>query len=243
MSLPLHRSDEEKRLTPRTSPKFEKRRFTILVILATLLGVVYFLFVTPTTTSKSSYPRKGWHQRAHRPPRQPLFDPETADLLFGFVRSTPVIPDALTAAFFAPDIVVDAMGRVLQLEQSDLTALTNLVRRSTGGAIPLPGGWRNQWRVKHETTSYPVDWLRAVVPGGARDVSVYGFDFEIDELDPPVAGLSHLPVVLKSTFASLNEGRDDFRSGFEDADMIGKVTKRILEAKTREAVEEESQVS
>ncbi|KDQ16018.1 hypothetical protein BOTBODRAFT_31105 [Botryobasidium botryosum FD-172 SS1] len=232
-SLPLYHPLAEKSPgeQPRRAPS-KCNRSRLAVIVLAIVAVVYFLFLNSPCAIGRTYPRRGWHSRAHWT-SPPSFDPDTAQLSFALTRSTPEIPDALTVAFFAPDIAVDAMGRVMRVGRHDMKTLQRFARRAVGleqGSHSKPGAVRSQWRIQQERTDYPIDRLRVVSDLGVRDVSVYGFEPDAtSELEEPVDGLTHLPRAVRNIFGALEEARRDFRSGFEDADMVNRVTKRVVE--------------
>ncbi|KDQ16120.1 hypothetical protein BOTBODRAFT_31189 [Botryobasidium botryosum FD-172 SS1] len=177
----------------------------------------------PFMSAHSQHSAAGWHARSPLHPSGASFVPTREALVSGCLYSTPVDPSGLAAALFKPDVAVDGQGRVLQLSQADFAALEALGRASVADDIPSPGGFRNQWRIKHPRTSRPISWLRTADRDSIKDVSVYGWDKTNLLLERRVGELDRLPDVLHSTFGVFLEGREGLEGG-------GEVNSRVVEA-------------
>ncbi|KAG8975671.1 hypothetical protein FRC05_005189 [Tulasnella sp. 425] len=185
---------------------------------------------TVAQAASVSHAIAGWHDRlAPYPGGSQSFHPKRKDLAFVQLRDTPVQADAFTAALFAPDVVVDARGVVSTLGKDDWQGLVDVAKRAVT-QTPQTGGPQNQWRIKHERTSYPIDWLRVATASEGDDfkeVSVYGFDGVREELEEPVGEIKVLPTELKEVFNLIGEARDGYKRGNEDLEVIQRV-KAIL---------------
>ncbi|KAG8960358.1 hypothetical protein FRC00_000552 [Tulasnella sp. 408] len=172
----------------------------------------------------------GWHDRLQPyPGGTASFHPKRKDLAFVQFRSTPVQSEGFTAALFAPNVVVDARGTVSTLSKEDWQGLVDVAKRAVSDT-PQTGEFRNQWRIKHERTSFPIDWLRVATASEGDDlkeVSVYGFDGIHEELEKPVGEITALPMELKEVFNLVGEARDGYKRGNEDLVIVQRV-KSIL---------------
>ena len=199
----------------------------LIAALALLVTVALFVCSSPyrhrAASIMSQSPLTGWPLRATPHPSRRTFTPSASSLQYGMIRSTPVNPSQLVAAFFEPDFVVDAAGRVLKLSDGDARGINTLVQASVGDDIPKPGGFRNQWRVSHPRTSMPIHWLKVLnAPGKGgelQEVSVYGYSSETTELSKSVQGLLNLPDVLQETFGVLDEARTDNNGGEKNPEL------------------------
>jgi len=226
--------DDGKQTTHSSQPKSKPRisTFITLSFISILLGS-FLYYQEPTLVSRytsylpfmstsTQHSAAGWHARSPLHPSSDSFTPTREALALGCLYSTPVQPSGLAAALFKPDIAVDAQGRVLQLSPSDFAALEELGRGAVADGVPVAGGFRNQWRIKHPRTSQPISWLRVAEGGAFKDVSVYGYSKANLVLDPAVDGLSRLPEVLDGAFGVLSEGREGSEGG-------GEVNSRMVE--------------
>lgn len=176
-------------------------------------------------------PLTGWHKRATSHPSRDTFVPTASSLQYGMIRSTPANPTQLDVAFFAPDFVVDAAGRVLKLSTGDIDGLQTLVKAAVSNDVPKAGGFRNQWRIKHPRTSLPILWLK--VPDadtGLQEVSVYGYSSETISLSKPVKGLDDLPDVLQEVFGVLKEARTDQNNDEGSPELAVQVSELVVDA-------------
>ena len=121
-------------------------RTTSFLVFAAVTTLILFYFMSnPTTTPTSA----GWHARVLSSPPLTDFVP-TRDLLqFTLLRSTPAQPEGLTLALFAPDIAIDAAGRVHHIQASDFATLTTLSTRILD--LPNTGSFMNTWRIRQPT--------------------------------------------------------------------------------------------
>jgi len=182
-------------------------------------------------TVMSQSPLTGWPLRAEPHPSRSTFTPTASSLQYGMIRSTPVNPSQLVAAFFEPDFVVDAPGRVLKLSDGDARGINTLVQTSVGDDVPKPDGFRNQWRISHSRTSMPIHWLKVFnAPGKGgelQDVSIYGYSSEKTELSKSVHGLLNLPDVLQETFSVLDEARTSNTGGEGSSELAQQVAEIV----------------
>ena len=190
-----------------------------------LFGLVVVALITisyhRTPAMSASSPLLGWHSRAH--PVYEEFTPTSDSFTFASFLNAPVDPEGFNVAFFTPNVVVDARGTVLKLEEQDWQGIANLAARAVT-ELPETGSFRNQWRIQRDRTSFGIDWLQVkVADQGFKQVAVYGYDSQIDTLNPPVGEYTTLPPVLKELFGVLLEARDGYVKGEEDTVMIAKV--------------------
>lgn len=182
----------------------------------------------------SQPPLPGWPHRATPHPSRDTFTPTVTSLKYGITRSTPANPSQLVAAFFEPDFVVDAAGRVLKLSDGDVNGINTLVHASVSDDVPKAGGFRNQWRIYHRRTSMAIHWLKVLnAPGNEgelQEVSVYGYSSETTELSDPVDGLLNFPDVLQETFGALDEARTSNSDGEGNPELVQQVTEIIYGA-------------
>ncbi|KDQ16019.1 hypothetical protein BOTBODRAFT_31106 [Botryobasidium botryosum FD-172 SS1] len=152
--------------------------------------------------------------------------PARSTLSFALLSSTPVDPSGFIAAFFLPNILVTGAGHTLQLPQHDFDALQALARRAVDPAVvPQPGGWGNQWRIKHRMTCRPIDKLRVIANDGeyggkVKVVSVYGFDGVSEQLEKEVGGSPVLHPALMDAFRVLKEPKDSDLHGEGDQSVV-----------------------
>lgn len=170
---------------------------------------------------------QGWYSRAVAHPFARTFTPSRSTLLFAILRSAPADPGGLTAAFFAPDVVVDSEGRVLKIAADDFTALESLARSAVDeNLVPQTSRWRNRWTIYHPTTCWPNDELRVIVEGSGQEkvVSVYGFDGTTTKLTERVGQERHLHPILLTAFKILKEPRaKTYRVGGGNPEVLSQV--------------------
>jgi hypothetical protein len=221
---------------------YQKSRLVrLFAALALLAAAAYFAYRPPylpftyrTTPIMSQSPLTGWPSRATPHPSRDTFTPTASSLQYGVIRSTPANPSELVAAFFEPDFVVDAAGRVLKLLDGDARGINTLVHSSVADDVPKPGGFRNQWRISHPRTSMPIHWLSVFnapgKEGELREVSVYGYSSRTTELSESVDGLLNFPDVLQETFGVLDKARTSIRDGEGNPELVRQVIEIIHEA-------------
>jgi len=183
----------------------------------------------------SQSPLTGWTLRAIPHPSRHSFAPTASALQYGIIRGTPVNPTQLVAAFFKPDVMVDAAGRVIKLSDGDARGINTLIQASVGDDIPKPGGFRNQWRISHPRSSMPIHWLKVLnAPGKGeelQEVSVYGYSKQTTALSKSVQGLLNLPDVLQETLGVLDEARTNNKhDGDEDRELAQQVAEVVDKA-------------
>ncbi|KAG8965520.1 hypothetical protein FRC03_000430 [Tulasnella sp. 419] len=179
---------------------------------------------TKTTTN----PISGWYSRAV-PINEP-FTPNRASLAFASSVSARS-GSSLTAAFFSPDIVVDARGVVMRMDSDDWNALNALARRAATEPPDSDSG-RSHWRIKHEVTCRPIDYVYVATDSAGKNqlkqVSVYGFSYDHDVLKYPVGEYTTLHPVLKELFGLVREARSGYKWGSGDQEFLDKVQMVIV---------------
>ncbi|CAG7849509.1 SubName: Full=Uncharacterized protein {ECO:0000313/EMBL:CCA74561.1} [Serendipita indica DSM 11827] len=164
-----------------------------------------------------SNPAVGWHARAVQRAlvyKGPLYEPKKEDLTLTVLFSTPAEPNGFTVALFKPSYAVDANGRILTMTTTEYDVFADLIKKV--GALPTV----DQWRVKHNTTSWPIDKL--IIPGD-DEVSVYGWSTETDVLVKPTKGYKRLPPSLNTLIGLAREGREDYSPDLRMDENIKKV--------------------
>ena len=90
---------------------------------------------------------QGWYSRTSPHPAGASYEPSRSDLLLVLQRSTRVAPDGFSLALIAPDVAVDALGRVLTVPSDDFAALRTLASQVADKSnVPDTGVFGNQWR-------------------------------------------------------------------------------------------------
>lgn len=249
VTLPSQRQDETVPLTNdkddfvpiQTTNEHTKRTkakayISILALPLAILAYFAFSFTclhTPNHDMASASPVSGWRQRATAHPDKASFHPTAETFASGLIRSTRLYPRGLVVGIFTPDVAVDSTGRVLQLKKEDWEALNKLAKKATSSDIPLAGGFRNQWRIKHPRTDYPISWLRVSHSGDVKEVSVYGHSATTTELTEPVHGLTHLPEVIQEVITDYDEGRSVEDDGEGDS-ALAKLVADIVSGTTED---------
>ncbi|CUA68889.1 hypothetical protein RSOLAG22IIIB_13842 [Rhizoctonia solani] len=197
-----------------------------IALLFTLL-VALFVF-SPSTTNPMSGPGRlafadptGWYSRATPHPDGAKYDIKKENVVLGLTRNSRVEQDGFSVALFKPNVAVDAMGRVWVLDEKDFDALSKLATLTA--QLPDTGAFRNQWRVAHDRTDYPIDQLYVATSSGLHTIGVYGHDGQTTTLKPPVGDITDLPTSLNSLVTLAKEGRDGFQRGQENAEVTSKV--------------------
>ena len=193
-----------------------------------------FDFTSQSQTIMTQANLEGWHARAlaHPYPKPHSFVPRRENLKLALLRNSPAEHEGFSLAIFAEDndshyVVVDAVGRVLDLPSSsfDINGLLDLGRQTLD--LPIASEWRNIWMIKHRITSQPIDRFFYVSDAEKRETSVAGYSRTETELAWPVAGYHHLPDVLQELFGLVLEAREGYRlgrnGGNADREVISKV--------------------
>jgi len=161
-------------------------------------------------------------------PLAETFTPTVDKLIFGELLNAPVDPEGFICAFFQPNIVVDSMGQTKEVSQEQFNAIVELALRAS--ALPDTGSFRNTWRVQSPITSRPIRILRFKRDKESfKETSVYGFSKEQDILEEPVNGFTKLPAELMELFGLLDETRENYQKGRENAEVVTTI-KKLLEA-------------
>lgn len=172
------------------------------------------------STTKWSSKYEGWHSRAILHPSPDTFTPTRSELEFAVLRSTPVEPEGFTLAIFRQGkIGVDAMGRVLTLNDEDYAGLEKLAMKTLD--LPLTGEYKNTWIIKHPITDRPIDIL--LVGAQLKETRIQGFSKDMKELKRPTGNTTELSSVLGEFAGLVLEAREGYRRGEADASVIQKV--------------------
>ncbi|KDN36959.1 hypothetical protein RSAG8_10493, partial [Rhizoctonia solani AG-8 WAC10335] len=197
-----------------------------IALIFTLIVAIFVL--SPSTPNSMSDPGRmafadpaGWYSRATPHPDGAKYDVKKENVVFGLTRNSRVEQDGFSVALFKPNVAIDAMGRVWVLDDKDFDALTKLATLTID--LPDTGAFRNQWRVAHDRTDYPIDQLYVATSSGLHTIGVYGHDGQTTSLKPPVGEITDLPTSLNSLVTLAKEGRDGFQKGQENAEVTGKV--------------------
>jgi len=165
----------------------------------------------------TSHDASGWHSRASEFAGG-TFEPKKEDVVLVSLINSQVEHDGFTLGLIKPNLAVDARGKILVIAADDFKAIEKLTEKAA--ELPKTGAFRGQWRVKHDRTGFPIS--RLLVPG-KEEISVYGWDKNTKKLQTPVQGHEDLPDVLQTLFGWINEGRDGYVRGAQDAGPIKKV--------------------
>ncbi|KAF8628813.1 hypothetical protein AX15_003707 [Amanita polypyramis BW_CC] len=206
--------------------------------------LIYLNYFTPqsasqlTTTGMSSHHQlRGWHSRALRAPRPNphSFTPDRERLKLALLGNTPVEPKGFSLAIFSQPndkgyVVVDALGRVLELSSSspDIHGLLSIGLQTLD--LPIADEFRNTWIIKHPWTDMPIDRFYFIGESETRETSVYGYSPTRTELQFPVEGYTHLPHVLVELFGLVLEAREGYRAGIGGGNADHVVVEKVKEA-------------
>ncbi|KAJ7627624.1 hypothetical protein DFH06DRAFT_1007009 [Mycena polygramma] len=178
----------------------------------------------------SDSPHANWHSRAKAHPSPASFTPTRAALSVAVLRNSQIEPEGFTLALFDTGndkVAVDAMGRVLLVEDADYAGVTALAQR-VARELPETGRFRNTWVIDHPATSQPIDRILTVAEGRLVQTSVQGYTKGKKTLKPPVGDITELPEVLSELAGLVLEGRTGYSRGSGDSEMVRKV-KDILD--------------
>ena len=208
--------------TETQQPTYSLRRAIITVVV--VIGIIFsYTRLAHSPNKMAAHSAAGWHARATELANPGDFKPSRSALAFALLLSAPADPEGFSTAFFHPNIAVDARGKVLELTPADFDELSLVVGQID--SLPKAGGFRNQWRVHHERTSYPID--RIVVSKDKQEeleeTGVYGWSAETRALDKPVEQYKELPDCLQTSIGLLREARTGYVRGGEDREILRKV--------------------
>lgn len=225
------------------SRRARRRRYLIVFVTAFLIFV--YLFSPYNTTIENPFPglysklkswagcnsgntmasqthsAQGWHARATE--YTGSFNPLKKDVELNILINSQVEPSGFTLSLIKPNLAVDARGKVLTLSASDFAAFEAKVNEVK--ALPHTSGFRGQWRVRQQRTSYPIDIVQ--IPGEAER-SVYGWSATTTTLEEPTNGYTTLPDPLQTLIGWAKEAREGYQRGQGDQTVIDKV-KHLLE--------------
>ncbi|PPR01951.1 hypothetical protein CVT24_011101 [Panaeolus cyanescens] len=196
---------------------------------------VHRIFNMTSNYGLGTSPFAGYLERAQPFPNPHGFEPQRSDLRLAVLRNAPVEPEGFTLALFANRVAVDHNGHVFTLMEEDFDGILDLA--TVTSSLPQTGNFRNQWRIKQDRTSFPID--RILVPKSILgdqlaqnyeeeydEVSVYGFDKNRRELQEPVEGLNELPAPLFELTGLALEARS--KKGEEKDQLVLDKIKAIL---------------
>lgn len=145
----------------------------------------------------------GWRARAT--PLDAPFEPTRDALAFVVLQSSMITPSGFTLALCAPDIAIDAHGRVLRLAAADYAGLVALAHSIL--ALPRPF----QWRVTSSVSCRAINEI--VLPGPTEDVthSVYNWNTGTRELERKIEDRTELPDEIQTLLALAHETVGDER--------------------------------
>ena len=205
----------------------------------------------PSSGSQSQTPiteanLKGWHTRAlDEHSDQESFQPQSKNLRLVLLKDLPAKRNIVSLAIFTADIgsgyvVVDAMGRVLNLPSSpspsspnryvssDIEDLLTLSRETLG---PKTRG--KIWAIKPHVTSPPIykliyisgaEKLQTTVSGYSQDNKNLKLAFQVGDYDT-------LPDELHELFGLVLETMEGFVGKQVNKEVISKVTKVLSDSK------------
>ena len=181
--------------------------------------------------SRATMASQGWYSRTSPLPAGTSCEPSRSNLLLVLKRSTPVAPNGFSLALLAPDVAIDALGRVLHVEPADHDGIVALARATL--KLPDTNAPDNLWRVAHRATGRPIERVRVAeeAQGPLRHTSVYGFAKSHRALAEPVGEHTVLPDALFELLGLAEEAREGYRRGEEDAAMVSAI-RSFLEGDT-----------
>jgi len=168
------------------------------------------------TMASSAHSAAGWHARSTE--HTGSFTPVKADVLLNVLVNSQVEPAGFTMSLVKPNIAVDARGKVLTLSADDFAAFEAKIKEVK--ALPHTSGFKGQWRVKHDRTSFPIDIVQ--IPGEAER-SVYGWSATTTTLEETTKGHASLPEPLQTLIGWAKEARTGYHRGQGDQTVIEKV--------------------
>ena len=132
---------------------------------------------TSTHASEADWSKlAGWHKRARPHPNPSWFEP-TRDALIFVVRVNAMGGDSIQIAAFAPNVVVDARGEVLELTGDDFAGLCAVAREAaqhpaTPGATDI---FSATWTVPCNITCQPNYHLLVPDGGDFKKLGIYAY--------------------------------------------------------------------
>jgi len=204
--------------------------------LAGILTLTYFNIMSSDAQPLLITSHSGYLSRAQREPNPHAWYPNRPDLAFVALRNAPVEHEGFSLAIFTDRKAVDAAGRLYTLTQQDFDGILKLSRKVS--ALPQTGDFRNQWRISHDRTGYPIDRTlvarKTLSDQQAEDyndefceTSVYGFDSANRQLQTPVDRYSTLPDELAELMDLVVEAREQ---GERDETIVDRVKALVRNA-------------
>ncbi|KAK7005619.1 DNA repair protein rad5 [Favolaschia claudopus] len=184
-----------------------------------------------TSSSESASPYANWHSRTKPHPSPAEFVPTRSTLRLAVLRNAQAEHEGFTLALFdtgADKVAVDALGRVLIVEDADYQGVVGLARR-VALELPETGEFRNTWIIKQPTTSQPIERLLFVGEGGLVQTSVQGYQKGKRELKAPVGDIGELPDTLYELTALVMEGRTGYSFDMGQSPLVRQILNEIVE--------------
>lgn len=191
------------------------RRLLFCALLGTL-AIFYFYPMTSTFTGSWSSKYENWRSRATSYPSPESYVPLRDNLALIALVNSQVEPEGFTLAIFKDKVAVDAMGRMVVLNEADYNGITSLGTEILD--LPDTGEFRNTWRLNHRATSQPID--RILIGPELKETSVQGFQKGKTDLKNPVGDIEVLPDSLAELTGLVLEGRKDYERGNEDKAIV-----------------------
>ncbi|KAG8695961.1 hypothetical protein FRC09_008829 [Ceratobasidium sp. 395] len=159
-----------------------------------------------------------WYSRTKPLKNGSTYKVEQSNADFGMTRSTRLSPEGFTALFLERHVVIDSMGRALDVEQKDYDRLKSLV--ADIAKLPVADTYQNLWSVKQAHSDWPIDGLHFKTPSGSMyTISIYGHDGRTTTLESPVGRYTELPPELNRIFTLVKEARGN-ETGTPNTEMI-----------------------
>ncbi|KDR85891.1 hypothetical protein GALMADRAFT_261537 [Galerina marginata CBS 339.88] len=193
----------------------------------------FSLTLTKTMSESNTWPSEfsGYLARATPYPFAPeSFTPKRSLLDVLVLRNAPIEPEGITLALFSDRTIVEASGKISIITEEDYTGIRALAQQTR--SLPKSDNFRNQWRVKHDRTSHPIDRVLVVrstlndIPAENyeleyEETSVYGFDKQLKTLDKPIGDYEELAQPLYELTGLAWEAREG--KGSKDEAVLTKV--------------------
>jgi hypothetical protein len=176
----------------------------------------------------------GYLHRADPHLNPDTFTPIRSALELVVLRNSQVEHEGIDLAIFSDRVIIDSKGGVRIMKERDFEGITELAQMVNN--LPSTNGFRNQWRVQHERTGWPIN--RILYAGGKlspvpreryeeeyKETSVYGSDKHRIRLEESVGSFTTLAPPLWELIGLAMEARES--EGEEDVIVLQKL-KAIL---------------
>ena len=172
---------------------------------------------------------QGWYSRSTPHDSPSTFTPTREALAFVVLHNAQADPDGFTLALFHPNVAVDAMGRVLVVQEDDFAGLTSLAQKTL--SLPQTGSFWNTWRIARERSEQVIRRLFVAESkdGELGQTSVQGYSKERTTLKPAVGSVDKLPEVLWELFGLIPEALEGYERDAGDTKLIDLVKETLGE--------------